>query len=105
MTEAPARVREHPRSSLDLPAVRLPGVGTESAKLLERLGVRTIGDLLWHLPTRYLDYSDLRPVRHLIAEREQTTDAIVGPIGQRRPARGQMVPEVELLARAALAPP
>src|SRR5207302_1758467 len=60
MTEAPARVREHPRSSLDLPAVRLPGIGPESAKLLERLGVRTIGDLLWHLPTRYKDFSRFR---------------------------------------------
>src|SRR5207237_10816402 len=104
MTEAPARVREHPRSSLDLPAVRLPGIGPESAKLLERLGIRTIGDLLWHLPTRYLDFSDIRPVRHLIAEREQTTEAIVGAIGQRRTARGQMMTEVELLDPADLRP-
>ena len=84
-------------TSLDLKVEALPGVGSESAKLLERLGIRTIGDLLWHLPTRYLDYADLRPVRHLVAEREQTTEAIVGSIGQRRTARGQMLTEVELL--------
>src|SRR5216683_1713199 len=84
-------------TSLDLKVEALPGVGGESAKLLERLGIRTIGDLLWHLPTRYLDYSDIRPVRHLIAEREQTTEAMVGSIGQRRTARGQMLTEVELL--------
>ena len=75
----------------------LPGVGDESVKFLERLGIRTIGDLLWHLPTRYLDYADVRPVRHLLAEREQTTEAVVGSIGQRRTARGQMLTEVELL--------
>src|SRR5438132_3547014 len=91
-------------TSLDLKVEALPGVGKESAKLLERLGVRTIGDLLWHLPTRYLDFSDIRPVRHLIAEREQTTEAIVGTVGQRRTARGQMMTEVELLDPADLRP-
>jgi ATP-dependent DNA helicase RecG len=91
-------------TSLDLKVGALTGVGDESVKLLERLGIRTIGDLLWHLPTRYLDYSDLRPVRHLIAEREQTTEAIVGSIGQRRTARGQMLTEVELLDPADMRP-
>jgi ATP-dependent DNA helicase RecG len=91
-------------TSLDLKVEALPGVGDGSAKLLERLGIRTIGDLLWHLPTRYLDYADIRPVRHLIAEREQTTEAIVGAIGQRRTARGQMLTEVELLDPADMRP-
>jgi ATP-dependent DNA helicase RecG len=91
-------------TSLDLKVGALTGVGDESVKLLERLGIRTIGDLLWHLPTRYLDYSDVRPVRHLIAEREQTTEAIVGSIGQRRTARGQMLTEVELLDPADMRP-
>jgi len=91
-------------TSLDLKVEALPGVGTESAKLLERLGIRTIGDLLWHLPTRYLDFSNIRPVRQLLADREQTTEAIVGSIGQRRTARGQMMTEVELLDPADLRP-
>ena len=86
-----------PPSSLDLPVAALPGVGPGSAKLLERLGIKKIGQLLWHLPTRYLDYATLRPLRRLVAEREQTTEAIVGPISQRRTARGQMLTEVELL--------
>ncbi|HSW95630.1 MAG TPA: ATP-dependent DNA helicase RecG [Patescibacteria group bacterium] len=92
------------KTSLDLKVEALPGVGTESAKLLERLGIRTIGDLLWHLPTRYLDFSNIRPVRQLLADREQTTEAIVGSIGQRRTARGQMMTEVELLDPADLRP-
>src|SRR5258708_15063627 len=91
-------------TSLDLKVEALPGVGSESAKLLERLGIRTIGELLWHLPTRYLDYGNVRPVRHLIADREQTTEAIVGPIGQRRTARGQMMTEVELVDPSATRP-
>ena len=100
----PSSSQRNNRTSLDLKVEALPGVGTESAKLLERLGIRTIGDLLWHLPTRYLDFSDIRPVRHLLAEREQTTEAIVGAIGQRRTARGQMMTEVELLDPADLRP-
>src|SRR5258708_34818171 len=94
-TTPPSSLRNS--TSLDLKVGALPGVGEESVKLLERLGIRTMGDLLWHLPTRYLDYADVRPVRHLIADREQTTEAIVGSIGQRRTARGQMMTEVELL--------
>ncbi len=91
-------------TSLDLKVEALPGVGGESVKLLERLGIRTIGDLLWHLPTRYLDYGNVRPVRHLIADREQTTEAIVGAVGQRRTARGQMMTEVELIDPADMRP-
>ena len=91
-------------TSLDLKVEALPGIGGESVKLLGRLGIRTIGDLLWHLPTRYLDYGNLRPVRHLIADREQTTEAIVGTIGQRRTARGQMMTEVELIDPADMRP-
>jgi len=100
----PSSSQRNSRTSLDLKVEALPGVGAESAKLLERLGIRTIGDLLWHLPTRYLDFSDIRPVRHLLADREQTTEAIVGTIGQRRTARGQMMTEVELLDPVDLRP-
>ncbi|HEV2250166.1 MAG TPA: ATP-dependent DNA helicase RecG [Candidatus Limnocylindria bacterium] len=91
-------------TSLDLKVEALPGIGDGSAKLLERLGIRTIGDLLWHLPTRYRDFSDLRPLRQLVPEREQTTEAIVGAIGQRRTGRGQLMTEVELLDPADLRP-
>ena len=91
-------------TSLDLRVGALPGVGAESVKLLERLGIRTIGDLLWHLPSRYLDYANLRPVRQLIPDREQTTEAIVGAVGQRRTARGQLMTEVELIDPADMRP-
>src|SRR5438552_11321173 len=84
-------------TSLDLKVEALPGVGSESAKLLERLGIRTIGDLLWHLPTRYVDFSQFRPLRALVAEQEQSAIAILGEISQRRTARGQLLTEAELL--------
>jgi len=86
-----------PSSPLDVDVGRLPTVGAESVKLLERLGIRTLGELLWHLPTRYLDYSTFRPLRSLVPDEEQSAIAIVGSISQRRTARGQMLTEVQLL--------
>jgi ATP-dependent DNA helicase RecG len=97
-TDTPARsTARHPSSSLDLPVTALPGVGDGAEKLLERLDIRTIGDLLWHLPRNYLDYSKFTPLRHVRADQEQTVEAVLGKIGQRRTARGQVMTEVELL--------
>ena len=93
-TRAPGR---GPTSSLDLPVTALPGVGDESEKLLERLGIRTIGDLLWHLPRTYLDYSKFVPLRQLRPGKQQTVEAVLGRIAQRRTARGTLMTEIELL--------
>ena len=93
-----------PASSLDLPVNALPGVGAESEKLLERLEIRTIGDLLWHLPRTYLDYSTFVPLRQLRPGKQQTVEAILGRISQRRTARGLLMTEVELNDPADQAP-
>ena len=45
--------------------MRLPSVGPSIAQRLERLGVRTIRDLLYLLPSRYEDYSHLRTIDRL----------------------------------------
>ena len=90
------KTRAHPASSLELSISAFPGVGERYAKLLERLGIRTFGDLLWHLPTRYLDYSKFVPLRELRPGKQQTVEAILGHMTQRRTARGQPMTEVEL---------
>src|SRR6266545_477143 len=86
-----------PSSSLELPVTALPGIGDDSAKLLERIEIRTIGDLLWHLPRTYADFSKFTPLKSVRAEQEQTVEASLGRIAQRRTARGQLMTEVELL--------
>jgi ATP-dependent DNA helicase RecG len=86
-----------PSSSLELPVTALPGIGDDSAKLLDRIEIRTIGDLLWHLPRTYVDFSKFTPLKSVRAEQEQTVEAVLGRIGQRRTARGQLMTEVELL--------
>jgi ATP-dependent DNA helicase RecG len=47
---------------LDTPVKFLKGVGEHRALGFERLGVRTVQDLLWHLPFRYLDASSVTPL-------------------------------------------
>ena len=42
---------------LDTPVKFLKGIGERRAEQLERLGIRTAQDLLWHLPHRYIDAS------------------------------------------------
>ena len=97
ITRSSSPLNKRPGSSLDLGVGALPGVGASSVKLLDRLGIRTIGDLLWHLPTRHLDYTRVQPLHSLRIDAEQSTEAIVGAISERRTARGQMLTEIELL--------
>lgn len=47
---------------LDMPIKFLKGIGERRAELLERLGIRTARDLLWHLPHRYIDASTVTPL-------------------------------------------
>ncbi|TMC74164.1 MAG: hypothetical protein E6J13_02560 [Chloroflexi bacterium] len=92
----PKVANERPASSLDFPVTRVPGIGAESAKLLERMNIHTIGDLLWHLPTRFDDFSKFVPLRRLVANATQTAIATLGRISQRRTATGKLMTEAEL---------
>ena len=48
-----------PPLRLDTPVKFLKGVGEHRALGFERLGIRIVQDLLWHLPFRYLDAGPL----------------------------------------------
>ncbi|MBI2345961.1 MAG: ATP-dependent DNA helicase RecG [Deltaproteobacteria bacterium] len=47
------------------PVQYVKGVGPRIAGLLGRLGIATVGDLLWHLPARYLDRRAIAPIAEL----------------------------------------
>jgi ATP-dependent DNA helicase RecG len=47
---------------LDTPVKFLKGIGERRAESLDRLGIRTARDLLWHLPHRYVDASTVTPL-------------------------------------------
>jgi len=54
---------------LNSPVKFLKGVGPKRAEALQRLGLRTVGDLLYHVPHRYLDATTVTPLaRAAIAE-------------------------------------
>lgn len=55
---------------LDRPVKFLKGIGERRAEQLERLGIRTARDLLWHLPHRYIDASTVTPLARAEIGRE-----------------------------------
>jgi ATP-dependent DNA helicase RecG len=56
---------QSPALTLGQPVTELNGVGPERAKLLERLEVRTVEDLLLHAPRRYEDRRSFRAIAEL----------------------------------------
>ena len=50
---------------LQRPAQYIKGVGPRKALLLQKLGINTVGDLLYHLPRRYLDCSQIVPMNQV----------------------------------------
>ena len=55
----------------------LPGVGPQRAKKLEKLGLRTMGDLLDHLPQRYEDRREMCALKDAPQDRPCCVSAMV----------------------------
>jgi len=51
----------------NLPVTALTGIGSQTANRLEKLGIRTIRDLIFHLPHRYEDRTRVYPIGSLAA--------------------------------------
>ena len=55
-----------PSTSLaDTPVTALKGVGPKNAERLQKLGIRSVQDLLFHLPIRYQDRTRIVPIGSL----------------------------------------
>ena len=52
-------------AELDTPVQYLKGIGPKRAALLAKVGVETIGQLLFFVPRRYLDRSQMMAIRDL----------------------------------------
>lgn len=52
-------------NELKAPVTRVKGVGKQQAESLEKLNIRTISDMLYHLPRRYDDYTRLLTISKL----------------------------------------
>lgn len=49
----------------NLPVARLAGIGPKLAKRLENLDITKVEDLLYHFPTRFEDYSVIKPINKI----------------------------------------
>ena len=65
----------------------LQGVGPRNAKTLEKLGLYTLGDMLYNFPRRYDDYSQLKPIKSLWYGEQVTVIGTVQSVTG-RPIRG-----------------
>ena len=74
-------------AALSAPTTVLPGVGTKHAQTLARLGLHTLGDMLYNFPRRYDDYTQLKPIQRLMYGEEVTVIGTVESINS-RPIRG-----------------
>ncbi len=63
----------------DTPAGKLAFIGPVYARRLEKLDIRTLSDLLYHAPTRYEDYSQVKTIRQLKPDEPVT---VIGTITQ-----------------------
>ena len=66
----------------------LRGVGPRRAAVLANLGIRTVGDALWHLPRDYEDRRNARPIRGLRAGDRAVVSGIISK-AQYRPLRSR----------------
>lgn len=68
------------------PVIHARGIGATSAEHLARLGIVTVRDLLFHAPSRYLDYQDLRTIDRL---RPGDVATVVGTVWEMRESRAR----------------
>ncbi len=71
-------------SALDNSIVYLRGVGEKRAKLFEKLGVKTVRDLIYHLPRRYVDLSAPVSIAEAVLDMPNVVEVTV--VSKERPA-------------------
>jgi ATP-dependent DNA helicase RecG len=76
---------------LETPLYEAMGARAPLLRPLEKMGIKTVQDLLWHFPTRYEDFSKIYTIADLEAGQQATIQAAVEDIQMRRTRRGLSV--------------
>ncbi len=69
---------------LDTPVQFLKGIGPRRASQLAKLGIETVGQLLFHIPRRYVDRSRTVPIRQVMPGDEITVFGRIAASASRR---------------------
>ena len=76
-------------STLQQDISSLRGVGARNLEKLQRLGIKTIEDALYHLPTRYEDRRQLKNISSLVAGQQEVFFATVLASGEIQTSRSR----------------
>ncbi len=69
---------------LEMPLELLRGITPRFLKLLQKLGIKTARDLLWHFPVRYEDFSQIYKIADLEPGQHATIQGVIEDIKTRR---------------------
>jgi ATP-dependent DNA helicase RecG len=83
-------------AALDAKLTVLQGVGPRHAETLGKLGLHTLGDMLYYYPRRYDDYSQLKPIKDLFYGEQITVIGTIQSVNT-RPIRGGKASIVEVI--------
>src|SRR5512142_2334727 len=83
-------------AALDAKLTVLQGVGPRHAETLGKLGLQTLGDMLYYYPRRYDDYSQLKPIKDLFYGEQVTVIGTIQSV-QTRPIRGGKASIIEVI--------
>lgn len=81
-------------SGLETPIQYCKGVGPARAALLQRLGIRTVADLLDHFPRRHEDRAHLKSISQAVHGEVETLQGVVTAVRELRPRRGLTITKV-----------
>jgi ATP-dependent DNA helicase RecG len=90
-----ARISGTP-AALDAKLTVLQGIGPKHAETLGKLGLQTLGDMLYYYPRRYDDYSQLKPIKDLFYGEQVTVIGTIQTV-QTRPIRGGKATIIEVI--------
>ncbi len=82
--------------TLDSEVQFLKGVGPKNAGVLSKLGIKTVGDMLFYLPRRYEDRTNLPPITHLKPGQYATVRGRIAGFDARTVRGGKVIIKVSL---------
>src|SRR5829696_6312752 len=83
-------------AALDAKLTVLQGVGPRHSETLSKLGLQTLGDMLYYYPRRYDDYSQLKPIKDLFYGEQVTVIGTIQSV-HTRPIRGGKASIIETI--------